>query len=244
MIKIRNRYTRGVIGVPTIVIVLFWMSIWFLWASVEVPKLVEGDATSLGISYLRPGLSVGLENIGLYFPDKFGARQMSFGVRDDNDMEISESMPGRRILRSRPYEREVSCANGSILQFGGGVGNMAMSTLKDYKDETHYDSIFQQKTLSYGAIKIESSDVLRKAGFSVPKFILDSIKKVNNPWQSTLFIEIDASGQPVDVFLLSGSGDQEVDTSLVKVLYQSEIVAIGKRYSGQVVVSSNGNAER
>ena len=115
MMKVRNRYTRGTIGLPTVLIVLSWLSIWFLWASVDTPHIIKKEPVGCSLTYLNPNSGNTEKGSELYYSNKFGPRQTSAGLPDDNYMEISKNMPVGRILRSRPYEREKQDKGNAVL---------------------------------------------------------------------------------------------------------------------------------
>lgn len=239
MMNVRHRYTqRHFIDLPTVVIVFLWVAIWFLWALVDNGVLLADGQDTCRIRFVDIGkLEAGTHRD----PTKFAFPVLPPTILDD-DTSVDADRPARTVDRSRILKRSPKSPGGSVRDFIDLSGDNAASLARGYRMrwEDRGGPVSGESFVPEG-VRIQVSDLLKKMGYYIPSYALESIRKLEGSWEATLQVDINEEGATEHVFLLSGSGDKRINSDIVRILYQGALYVSGRKCSGLVTISSGKN---
>ena len=229
----RNPFSRGVIGVPTVLIALAWLGLWALWPSAEGSVVRGGSLPGARVSYRR-----GAENGSLYrdptivaFPSRIG------GGPVDEQEGPAEARPWRpprppRFLEPGP----VPGAAGPEASAETALNRRALRERLAYEPLWPEAPVFSRSPAGDRRVRVEAAAELRDRGFEVPGLAAEGTKWAEPPWQVVVAVDIGEDGRPEHVFLETPCEHKEVNAAVVRMMYKGELKKAGSPCAGRVTV--------
>jgi len=229
----RNPFSRGVIGVPTVLIALAWLGLWALWPAADGSVVRDGNLPGARVSYRR-----GAENGSLYrdptivaFPSRIG------GGPVDEQEGPAEARPWRPPRPPRFLESGlVPGAAGPAAQEVPARNGRARREQLTYEPLWLEAPVFSQAPAGGRRVGVEASAELRDRGFEVPGLAAEGAKWAETPWQVKVTVDIGEDGRPEHVFLETPCEHKEVNAAVVLMMYRGKLKKAGSPCAGRVTV--------
>lgn len=223
----RNKFSRGVVPVPSLLVAFGWLGIWLVWPmgtaglrGVELPCTVSVvDAADLEGS--------------LYRPDIFLPSASGFSVQGDQSGAM-DMLSGRANMPPRLLAREEAVP---VVPDNTGALRPPMP------DEEPYVPAFQDQPLfgklGDGGLHLLTAvkGNLSECGFKIPDLAAVLEGKTDRPWLVEIHVDLGSDGRVNHAFLMAGTQDAELNANLVRRMYFAEAMPSGRECSGRVVIS-------
>lgn len=225
------RYSRGIMGLPSLLVALSWAAVWLLWTPTAGTRLVERPPAATRTVFSEPD------------PADFAAMDPRDIIRlqrraDEMDAPssavISHYAAGPSYLQRGPLgtKREDDLPYRSALCPEPGP--------QKYRPNWREKAVFRPPSPVEPRLVIQCSGELRKYGFHLQELVSRMLALGKAPRQVAVHVKTDENGRVEHVFLDESSGDAQVDQRVLKAIYRGRLVTKGARCSGSVTVSFPG----
>jgi TonB family protein len=234
MKRLRNRYSRGPVGLPGVLVLAGVALLWQLWP--DVPKSARGgrEQPAMLYAYIRhmPERGTLREK-----PDLFGMLS-PVGFRmpgDDGGIPVApppERKPARPVLIRKPDGLS-----------GGGhtplppLDTLAREELVSYDPFWQDEPVFSNVVAGKSAVGMVLSESLIKAGMVIDKMQTIAPEEGRTGWLVVVSVSLCEDGRVDHVFVESGSGVTAIDQAVVRVVARAKTAEPpGKPVRGRVSV--------
>jgi hypothetical protein len=230
----RNRYSRGIVDLPSVFIAVGWVGLWFLWPSFDRWAPRPDDRPAPCVAFVR-GLTV--EGKPYMRPDLMG-RPMRVEVPGE---DFGAGMLGSLLSQPERHPRYLERDDGIGWATTNGVAasrNGVLVELGSYRPIWRAERIFlASRTEREMRLSSEVSGDLKKQGFEAPAFTEEELKRFDKPWQVVVYVDVNAAGQPAHVLLETGCEDSKINATVVRAMYRGKVSKPGAACSGRVTLS-------
>ncbi|MBN2302724.1 MAG: hypothetical protein JXN60_09435 [Lentisphaerae bacterium] len=227
MTRYVNRYSRGIVGLPSVFVAVGWLAIWLVWPTDAARHTVRRTETGTKIRYT----SVAGDPYGDSYT-RFAGAMLPPQNEDDDTLLLS-------------YERQREPAF-----MGGDIELISDSAVAPYLPDSNFsgrssflqwsaEKVFSAK--KHGALRIKYAlkGGLAECNFDIPKDVLNSFAALSdNEWEIVVCVEVDEKGRVEHVFVEEQSGDKNIDISIVRALYGGKAMAGSSECSGKIYISA------
>lgn len=225
----KNQFCRmGLFGIPSVFVMITWVALWFVWP--------YQNRESCSISHFSGKVqmrytSVNPNDMMLKQPTLFADGIESSRERNDDPLSLMKYRP--RKQKSIVLEHEfdiVPRETTNVLskdRFAGVEGSFFPNR---YKKE-----VFGESRQLETRIECETSEILKKLGFEVPP-LPESLQNMEWGGQVVISIELDEKGVPTHVFLEAGCKNEEVNSAVVRAMYEGKLLNAGQACIGSVTI--------
>ncbi|MBT3295921.1 MAG: energy transducer TonB [Verrucomicrobia bacterium] len=208
------QYSRGPIGVPSVLLATAWVAIWMLWPS------LDADSEALGERRERATrVSYGVVRESLYMSPLLFARSTRVGFRPpeasrDDEVALDAARPGprTRVLHVPPPQPDFESMRMDHVDAASEAKRVDGYRLV-WKDETRF-----AVAESTNAVVVEVRGALKARAFDPAALDWPDGFVVQGPLQVDAFVNVSADGRAEDAFVERGSGDVSVDAAVVRAL--------------------------
>lgn len=234
--KEKKAYQPGVIGTPSVLIAVGWVSIWLLWPGVRPVARDETVASGSRVAYVRLGSAGG----NWYTrPDVFG-RPSWVGFRLP---PAAEGMPEGAIGRRYPAalltradavaaeSRSAPSVEAPSFAWGGGATR--------YEPRWRESHVFQRRNGIKGLLKVEPRGGLRAGSVTLRAADVEHLSGYGKPWHLVLGVEVGADGGVEHVFVEAAGEDAAITAEAVRAVHRARVEG-GAGRSGRIALSFGG----
>ncbi len=225
------RYSRGPIGIPTVMLAVVWVMIWALWPSSNVSSGTLGRRRPS-----RTEVFYGHAQESLYMSPVLFARATRVGFRAPEEATEESGLFERdgefrrlRFLHVAPAEPDFDGMRQRPLLEGSSKQVDAYRPL--WKDSAHFAAGGEAER-----IVVNVRGQLRERAYRPGKIELPTALPAQDV-QISAFVEIGPSGVSEGVFLEKGSGNGALDAGVVRALERGRAEAGNAPVSGRVSVT-------
>ncbi|MDP6525235.1 MAG: hypothetical protein QGI24_09615 [Kiritimatiellia bacterium] len=223
----RNKFSRGIVPVPSLLIALGWLAIWLVWPmGVTSLRGVESPST---VSVLDASELEG----SLYRPDIFLPSANGFNVHGDQSGTV-DMLSERKYLPPRLLTRDEAVP---VVPDNTSALRPSMADEEPYvpafQDQPLFDKLSADGLHLLTAVRGNLSD----CGFKIPDLAAVLEGKTDRPWIVEIHVDLGSDGRVNHAFLMTGSQDAELNAKLVRRMHFAEAMAVDRECSGRVVIS-------
>lgn len=220
-----NKYSRGVIGVPSVLLIAGWGALWLVWPADIVSSTVKRTVSGTRIHYVDVD------------KDPYGDPRERFGpesILPQNGHEESSLLLSHHRARNPDYKA------GNVEAIGGVPVQPHVAQLlyigKNYSLGWHDDAVFATGGHRVRQVVFTPSGDLQACEFSVPADVLAGLKG-DGEWEVAVRIDVGDGGKPEHVFLESSCGDKSIDARVIRAMYRGRSMKEHGRCCGSAKVS-------
>ncbi len=225
------QYSRGPIGLPSVLLALGWVAIWSLWPSAE---------SSEGHTQRKRGrteVSYGVVEESLYMSPLLFARSTRVGF-----LAPEEASADAELLDREPRSRNVRFLHVAppVPDFGGlrrRVDDAVPLKQVDGYRPVWKDSAVFASVVSTNAVTVDVRGPLQGRGYQPGEITWPEGVAELPQLEVEVFVAIDAEGKVESVFLEEGSGSPVVDANVVRAMERGRAAADVSPVSGRVTVT-------
>jgi len=234
MAKQRNIYSYGPIGIPSVLVALSGIALWFTWSGLRQPavsavvtasqprvayaRIAEGD----GNLYMKPDLFSRPSSVGFRVPEREEQGPLAVSRSDRTPMLLGwEETVGeeRTGIPATFLPTEVN-----------GHG-------RDYHPSWHAEAAFPRRTWNEVQVSVTVGKRLKERGFEIPRLPPEILAENDDPWMVIAHVDIGPDGRVSHVFIEKGSGDPKIDDIVTRTMQSGRLPQPGERCSGRVTVN-------
>ncbi|MFC1497681.1 hypothetical protein ACFLS1_04285 [Verrucomicrobiota bacterium] len=236
--KKSRSYSMGIIGLPSVLVALGWIGLWFAWplppeghtADIGKEKTFEVSYVQFddgkGKTYLDPIILSRSSDNGNAWPDEGEERMDVLCSYQARPPKFLERHPEEEQEASRFVEYEALYAKTiQGLEKRGPRWRRKLVDGQSLKPERDMVMI------------IELSEKIKEYGFQIPDFPVKLKEYSQKPWLVTVYVEVNQDGKAEHVFLVTGSNSREVNDIVIRTMEKGKLVKPGERCSGRITVS-------
>ncbi len=233
----REAVSRGVrahslIGLPSVVLIVLWAGLWFMW-----PRDIRGRPRTR--APWQPGVSyvvLSEEQRGaLHRQPHLFALPSAIGFSPRNSDPAREDRPWFRAAEPRFLGRSVAAE----LPRAVPVPVAALSPGELQIPAARFD-VFTGPADSERRLLVHMSPALARARLELPALAGRSALDVDEPWEVVVHVRIGEQGRVGTVFLVQGSGKQEIDAEVIRAIYEGRVPSPSGATAGRVTVAATG----
>ncbi len=226
------QYSRGPIGLPSVLLAMGWIVIWLLWPSLvpgtgaQVPRRVSGVEVSYGVVeeslYMSPLLFARATRVGFRAPEEASS-----------DADLLDLEPRSRTLRYLHVAPPAPDYGALRRQTPEGVAVKQVDGYRPlWKDSADFET-----AAGTNAVTVELSAPLRERGYRPGGITWPEGAVELQRLEIRAFVAVDADGMTEGVFLEQGSGHARVDADVVRALEKGKAAPGAGSASGRVSVT-------
>ena len=227
----RARYVRGIVGYPSVLLVVAWVGLWFLWPRVPPalnlpgrvprPRVVYHAAAGAAASlYVSPVVFALSSRVGFGMPER------------------STSSPDTAPARMAPSPRFLGWPEAAALYpvMPRDVGGVLGPEERAYHPLWPAPAALAGPATNVVEVVMQSRGALRSAGFSarLPPELVGMSEAL---WVTEAFVVLDKDGVPEHVFLEKRCQDAKINDAVVRALHRGRAPGATSPVAGRVVIS-------
>ena len=224
----RAKYSRGPIGVPSVLLMLGWTGLWLLWSS---PGRTAWPARRAS---------------GTRFYHAFGAAQDArllthpfwTGLPAHEDSRAPEhGVPEAAWSYQAGRPHYLGRTDRSVRDADAGTAVETGGERAAYEPRWADQPAFGREPGVEPAVLVGLSPSLERCGYDVPALTIANFDEPDRSWQVQLYVECDGAGETKSVFLEQGSGVPGIDAELVRTMYGGRASRPAEGCRGRVKIS-------
>lgn len=224
------QYSRGPIGVPSVLVATAWVAIWMLWPSFDAAPDALGARRERATR-----VSYGVVRESLYMSPILFARSTRVGFRApetsrDDELALDAARPGPRMrfLHVPPPRPDFESMRMDHVDSASEAKRVDGYRLV-WKDEIGFAAVEFTN-----AVVVEVYGALKSRAFEPAALDWPDGFAVQGPLQVEAFVNVAADGRAEDAFVERGSGDAGVDATVVRALERGRAQPAGAAAFGRV----------
>ncbi|MCK5851189.1 MAG: hypothetical protein KAH23_09760 [Kiritimatiellae bacterium] len=227
----RNQYGSGLIGTPSLLVLVLFFAIWSLWSFDRLAEAKIRSASEGRLIYAK--MKKGYDCINPM--DMIRQPRVAIEMAGPSSVLISHYKPAFKPLERKAYVN-VDSSMGFERKSGYGVDGFERGYFSLWDDIP----VFEKNIGSDNLFVLELSGNLKKYGFYLPKNSEKLLKAGVSAWQVVVYVATDDKGRVEHVFVEKCSDDIRIDRTVVRAMYKGRLVKEGRRVTGNVTVSFSG----
>ena len=229
--RLRNKYRGGLIGMPSLFVIVLWFAIWCLWSfdGIEGSKKRTPSDGRLICADIENGYAC------INPMDMIRTSYVATEMDGPSSVLINHYEPSFKPLE-RTANLRASTSVGLHRELGYGVDGLERGYVPLWPDVP----VFRNNIERSNTFILEMSGNLKKYGFYIPENIEKSLKIKASAWQVVVYVATDDNGHVEHVFIEKGADDPQVDQAVIRAMYRGRLVKEGRRIEGDVTVSFSG----
>ncbi|MBL7076313.1 MAG: hypothetical protein ISS31_02475 [Kiritimatiellae bacterium] len=226
------QYSRGPIGVPSVLLALAWVFIWLLWPSADAEQTALGRRRES-----QTEVSYGVVAESLYMSPLLFARATRVGFRAPEeatgDVELLDREDKSRRLRFLHVAPSAPDFNGMKRHASDAVPVKQVDAYRPvWKDSANFEA-----SGSTNRIMVDVRGALRERGYKPGSITWPEDVSELQGAEIEAFVGVDAEGMAEGVFLERASGHATLDANVVRALERGTASAGTAPVSGRVTVT-------
>ena len=218
-------FSRGVIGIPTIVIAAMWVGLWGLLprpvSRSGAPELPEPRVTYSAVA---------AREVRLHMAPHLFALPSPIGFSPNGDQARPEPFTDAPPRPPRYLDRDPAWTPSGAL---AGSGESVPSVLLPERSHSPWyvaDPVFRAPEQEPARMFYQVSAPLEGRAFKVPDFAGGRLPIFDKPWQVRVHVDLDEEGRVKHVLLESGCDDPAINAMVIREMYRGR----GKARKGSI----------
>ena len=219
---------RGLFGLHSVFVMISWVALWFVWPDQSREScLISRFPGKVQMRYT----SVNPNDMILKQPTLFANKiepRLEWGV-DSVSLMRYQPREQNRIVLEHEFEA-VPRETAGVLPKNRFTGVEGSFFPNRRKKEVFGESGQFETRIEWGI-----SGMLKKLGFEIPP-LPESLQNMEWGGQVVVSIEVDEKGVPTHVFLEAGCKNEEVNSAVIRAMYEGKLLNAGQACIGFVTV--------